>query len=69
MNKTIIKSSAQASLEKDKYNNDSICPECNYYPNLYIYHYEGGLFKKNVKVEAYTCVKCGCEWEVRVYDK
>ena len=69
MNKTIIKSSTQANLEKEKYNRESTCPECNHSPNFSIYHYEGGLFKKNAKVKTYTCGKCGCEWEFREYEK
>jgi len=69
INKTIIKTSKQAELEQEIYNNESTCPECNYSPNLYIYHYEGGLFKKNAKVKTYICGNCKCEWEVREYEK
>jgi len=69
LNKTIIKSSKQFNLENEKYKIDATCPECNYYPNLSIYHFEGGFLSrdKEVKVNIYTCSKCGCEWEVREY--
>ena len=71
MNKIIIKSSKQAELEQEKYKLESTCPECNHYPNLSIYHFEGGFFSrdKEVKVNTYTCSNCECEWEVRQYRK
>ena len=65
MNKTIIKSSKQVKLEQEKYKLESTCPECGDYPNMPIYYYDSRLFKKDIKVEKYTCIKCGCEWEVR----
>lgn len=65
MNIKIIKTSTQAKAEKEQRIEESKCPECGYYPNLSVYHYEGGLFSKQVKVNTYTCINCKCQWEVR----
>jgi len=64
MNITITKTSKQANKEKEKYKKESTCPECGDFPNIPIYYYESGLFRKDIKVEKYTCIKCYCEWEV-----
>ena len=61
----IVKTSAQVKAENKKLNIESTCPECGYYPNLSCYHYEGGFFSKQTKVNTYTCIECGCQWEVR----
>lgn len=65
----IIKTSAQAKTEMEAkrkiHIKNSTCPECKNFPNFSLYHYEGGLFTKPVKVNTYKCDECGCEWEVR----
>jgi len=43
---------------------DPSCPECGSH-NLGSYYYEGGIFRKQVKVNFYVCFKCGCEYETR----
>ena len=62
--KKITKSPGQATAERSIEYSDAKCPYCGLVAifNL-VYTKNDGWFKTK-KVVKYSCVDCGCEWEV-----